>query len=78
MCQLHNNIPAKVIKDNRDISDFVTPRFNSGITTSWFHTAFEKAEVKLVSRNNSRTNKINYTSVSLLSVTSKVHERLIY
>ena len=74
--QPFNDIPTKIVKDNQDISsNFITRTFNSGIPTVCHHP--KNAEVKPLFKNSSRTNKTNYRPVSLLSVISKVYERLI-
>ena len=52
--------------------------FNEGISTTRFTEILKSAEVKPVSKKKSRIDKENYRPVSILPVTSKIFERLIF
>ena len=73
-----NDIPVKIIEANRDISEFIMHSFNEGISTARFTEILKRAEVKPVSKKKSRIDKENYRPVSILPVTSKIFERLIF
>ena len=72
-----NDILVKITKANRDIfSEFIMYNFNECITAGRFPEIVKSAEVKPVFKKNSKTDK-NYRLVSILSVISKIFERLI-
>ena len=73
-----NDIPVKIIEANRDISEFIMHSFNEGISTARFTEILKSAEVKPVSKKKSRIDKENYRPISILPVTSKIFERLIF
>ena len=74
-----NDIPAKVIKENKDIvAFFIHHNFNNSLSSSTFPTALKYADVKPVFKNDDKTNKENYRPISILPTLSKVYERLIY
>ena len=74
----HNDIPVKIIKANRDISEFIMHSFNEGISTARFTEILKSAEVKSVFKKKSRIYKENYRPVSILPVISETFERLIF
>ena len=70
-----NNIPVKVIKENKDIvALFMHCNFNSSLSSSPFPTS----NVKPVFKKDGKTDKENYRPISILPTLSKVYERLIY
>ena len=74
-----NDILLTITKANRNIfSEFIMHNSNEGISTARFSDFLESEEVKLVFKKNSRIDKINYRPVSVLSVISKIFERLIF
>ena len=77
------NIPTKIIKQNADIfSDFFFVNINRFISNGTFNSSFTKelklAEVKLVFKKNSCTDKENYRSVSILPNIFKIYGRCLY
>ena len=74
-----NDIPVKVIKENKDIvAFFIHHNFNNSLSSSAFPTALKYADVKAVFKKDDKTNKENYRPISILPTLSKVYERLIY
>ena len=73
-----NNIPVKIIKENRDIfSEFIMQNCNESISTARFPD-IRSAEVKPVFKKKPRITKENYRLVSILPIISKIFERLIF
>ena len=72
-----NDIPVKVIKENKDIVAFFLyiNNFNNSLSSSIFPTALKYADVKLVSKKDDKTDKENYRPISILPTLSKVYER---
>ena len=74
-----NDIPVKVIKENKDIiAFFIHHNFNNSLSSSTFPTALKYADVKPVFKKDDKTDKENYRPTSILPTLSKVYERLIY
>ena len=74
-----NDIPVKVIKENKDIvAFFIHHNFNNSLSSSTFPTALKYADVKPVFKKDDKTNKERYRPISILPTLSKVYERLIY
>ena len=74
-----NDIPVKVIKENKDIvAFFIHHNFNNSLSSSTFPIALKHADVKLVLKKDDKTDKENYRPISIFPTLSKVYERLIY
>ena len=74
-----NDIPVKVIKENKDIvAFFIHHNFNNSLSSSTFPNALKYADVKPVFKKDDKTNKENYRPISILPTLSKVYGRLIY
>ena len=74
-----NDIPVKVIKENKDIvAFFIHHNFNNSLSSSTFPTALKYADFKPVFQKDDKTNKENYRPITILHTLSKVYERLIY
>ena len=73
-----NDIPVKVIKENKDIVAFIHHNFNNSLSSSTFPTVVKYADFKPVFKNDDKTDKGNYRPISILLTLSKVYERLIY
>ena len=69
------DIPTNIIKKNYDIfSEFLFENFNNIILTSLFPEQSKHADVKPVFRKDSRNDKRNYRSVSIISEISKIYD----
>ena len=74
-----SDIPTNIIKKNYDIfSEFLFENFNNIILTSLFPEQLKYADVKPIFKKDSRNDKRNYRPVSILSIISKIYERLLY
>ena len=74
-----NDIPVKVIKENKDIiAFFIHYNFDNSLSSSTFPTALKYADVKPVFKKDDKADKENYRPISILPTLSKVYERLIY
>ena len=61
-----NDIPVKVIKENKDIvAFFIHHNFNNSLSSSIFSTALKYADIKPVSKKDDKTDKENYRSISI-------------
>ena len=73
------DIPTKIIKKTYDIfSEFLLENFKNIILTSLFPEQLKYADVKPIFKKDSRNDKRNYRPVSILSIISKIYERLLY
>ena len=52
--------------------------FNNSLSCSPFPTGIKYAEVTTIHKKDHKTDKENYSQLSILANLSKVHERLIY
>ena len=73
-----NNIPVKVIKENKDIAFFIHHNFNNSLSSTTFPTALKYADVKPVFKKDDKTDNANYWPISILPTLSKVYEGLTY
>ena len=72
------DIPTKIIKQNANIfSEFFFLNINHSINNSTFPEQLKWADVKPGFKKNSRTDKENYSSVSLLPNISKIYEMFV-
>ena len=77
-CQV-NDIPTKVIKINKDIfANFITVHFNYCIAYGEFTDELKHADVIPVHKKNEKCNKTNYRPVSIVTIISKICEKLLY
>ena len=77
-CQI-NDIPTKVIKMNKDIfANFITDHFNYCIAYGEFPNELKHADVIPSHKKNEKCDKTNYRPGSILTNTSKIHEKLLY
>ena len=73
------DIPTKVMKLNSDIlPKFIYKHFNYCIHRGEFPNELKHAELVLVHKENSKCDKENYRPVSILSIPSKVYEKISY
>ena len=52
--------------------------FNNCIVTGSFPTAWKHANVQPVHKKNSRQDKTNYRPISLLTICSKIYEKIVF
>ena len=72
-----NNIPVKVIKENKDIvALFIHHNFNNSLSSPTFPTALKYPDVKPVFKKDDKTVNENYRLISILPTLSKVYERV--
>ena len=77
-CQI-NDIPAKVIKMNKDIfANFIADHFNYCIAYGEFPDELKHVDVIPVHKKNENCGKTNYRPVSTLTNISKIYEKLLY
>ena len=74
----NTDIPTKITKANFDIfGDFIFSNLNCCINTSSYPSLLKRADITPVHKKDSKSEKNNYRSVSILSNISKVYERII-
>ena len=77
-CQ-ESHIPTKVIKPNSDMfADILYEVFNRSLEVGTFPSSMKLANITLVYKKGSRSDKGNYQPVSILPILSKVFERCVY
>ena len=73
----NNDIPVKVIKENKDNAAFlIYHNLSNSLSSSTFSTALKYADVKPAFEKYDKTDKKNCRSISVLPTLSKVYERL--
>ena len=73
------DIAIKIVKENVDIiSHFLYHNFNNSLSCSTFPTGMKYADVTPIHKEDNKTDKTNYRSISILPNLSKVYERLMY
>ena len=73
------NIPVKLLKMNEDIfSRLLFQSFNQSLINDEFPHCLKQGEVIPVFKKEEKLDKSNYRPVSILPVTSKIYERLMY
>ena len=73
-----NDVPVKVIQENKNIvAFFIHHNFNNSLSSSTFPTTLKYAYVKPVFKKDDKTDKENYRLISILPTLTKVYERLI-
>ena len=72
-----NDIPVKVIKENKGIAFFIHHEFNNTLSSSTFPNALKHVGSKPVFEKDGKTDKENCRSISILPTLSKVYERVI-
>ena len=75
----HNNIPTRVLVDNRDIiSPIVRRIYNTSTHNAHFPNALKLADVTPTFKKEDRTVKGNYRNVSILPPISKIFEKHMF
>ena len=73
------DISIRVLKENADIlTDYICGFFNESIKKSTFPSILTNANITPVFKKGYRVSTENYRHVSILSVTSKFFEKLLY
>ena len=73
-----NSIPSRVLKENINICcEPLTNIINSEITNSSFDSCLKRADIAPIHKAEETTNTNNYRSISLLSTSSKIFEKLL-
>ena len=71
-------IPVKILKENADYFDeYIYLQFNETICSCKFPTSFKFANVMPVSKQGSRNQQANCRPISILTIISKIFEKLI-
>ena len=74
-----NDIPVKVIKENKDIvAFFIYHNFNKSLSSSTFPTALKYEDVKPAFKKDVKTDKENYRPISVLPTLSTRHMKDVY
>ena len=74
-----SDIPAKILKQNVDyFSPFILGYVNKSIRSSTFPSILKLADIIPVNKKNSRYEKNNYQSISVLPNLSKIFENVLY
>ena len=73
------DIPVKLLKMNEDVfSRLLFQNFNQSLINDEFPHCLKQGEVIPVFKKEEKLGKSNYRPVSILPVTSKIYERLMY
>ena len=73
------NIPARILKENRDIfAPFLMETFNNSLLQKAFPEDLKLGDIASLFKNDEATKKRNYRPITVLSALSKVFERLLY
>ena len=71
--------PTKLIKENSDIfGDFIFGNFNNRVSSSISPNSLKNTIITPLHKKGAKTSKDNYRPVIILSVTSKIYERLLF
>ena len=74
-----NNIPAKVLIENKDIvSKYICKFYNESIENMNFPETLKNADITPVFKKDEKTSKENYRPISTLPTVSKLFERKMY
>ena len=74
-----SNIPTKTLKQNVDFfSPFILDYVNKSISSSTFPSILKLADIISVYKKDSRYEKSNYRSISVLPNISKIFENVLY
>ena len=74
-----SDIPAKILKQNVDyFSPFILGYVNKSIRSSTFPSISKLADIIPVNKKDSRYEKNNYQSISVLPNLSKIFENVLY
>ena len=74
-----SDIPTKIIKLNADFfRNFIYKNFNYCLKKGEFSCALKHADVILVHKNETKSDKANYRPVSIFPNLSKIDEKLMY
>ena len=74
-----SDIPAKILKQNVDyFSPFILGYVNKSIRSSTFPSILKLADIIPVNKKDSRYEKNNYQSISVLPNLSKIFENVLY
>ena len=74
-----NNIPPKILKENRDIfSDILSNDFNNSIHKAKFPDNLKYADITPAFKKADRLVKSNYRPISILPTLSKTYEKVLY
>ena len=74
-----NNIPAKILSENKDIcSPHINKIFNDSILSCTFPGPLKLADITPAHKKNETTKMDNYRPVSILPTVSKIFERSMY
>ena len=71
-------IPTQILKESECTFEILTSCINKSIETGCFPDGLKEANITPIFKNNNPLDKSNYWPVSILPLTSKVYERLIY
>ena len=75
----HDKISAKILKDSSDITaPILTYIFNCSLQSGIFSDDWEKARLSPIYKSGNKEERGNYRPISVLSVVSKVFEKLVY
>ena len=75
----NSDTPIKIIQENSDIFGKVLYFFiNDSIKSFTFPSCLKQADIKPIRKKGKEDKKINYRSVSILPVLSKIFERIMF
>ena len=75
----HNNIPTRVLVENKDIfSPFITVMYNNSTHCSKFPNSLKLADVTPAHKKHERTKMDNYRPISILPPISKIFEKNMF
>ena len=73
-----SDIPVKIIKENRNlIAYFILHNFNNALSCSEYPASLKYADITPIFKNDDKTDKTNYSPVSILPNLSKIYEQFM-
>ena len=70
-----SHIPVKIIKENRDLlAYFILHNFNNALSSSEYLASLKYVDITSVFKNDGKTDKTNYRSISILLNLSNIYE----
>ena len=73
-----SEIPIQLLKESEFTFEILTNCIYKSIKTGYFPDSLNEANINLIFLKDDLLDKSNYTHISILPLTSKVYERLIY
>ena len=73
------NIPVRLITENTDIcAPYIRNIYNNSLKSNFFPNNLKMADIIPGYKKDDKTNKENYSPISILPSVSKIFERIVY